>query len=434
MAKTQVAYLDTSGQAVSYTNSTQENTYSSLSFDLVENNLYRSNRVTIGDHYDTNGVLIGNTIGNSLKPDLNIGKYKGPRRSNYEQSHGSLSGGLGTLVRSDNTSIRETSFTDVIDALNETLGIQNQKDTPKKTFTDLTKNYNRYKKPKENLSNVRGYGHVFFVRPSCNIYVDPYSSTPTLTPTLVGNQMFEYANSRYPDLVKQLCDNIGTDNFFMLSLSNLCVGLSINDESLAVDSYGKSYTGFQISYGKTNNSFKTAGTLTLSFTEDKELHVYHLHKLWMEYISKCYRGQILPDLNCITHKILDYASAIYYIVTAEDGETILYWSKFYGAFPTDFPTSEFSYRSGEPIRPNEALNITYAYSFREDFDPQTLMEFNYDAQVYNTNVDLSYVPIYDPELGHSGSPRVGSPFIELVDDDFNDRYEFKLRFRKKANV
>lgn len=421
-----------------------ESSYDTLDFDFIN---YRDDLPSVVNHnelknksyiknigYPVDGEVIESskengdvklTVNDLLKP----GSWS-YSASGYNSIKKDLVGNdtIGIAKRNNEVS---TTLEEVVKWINETLGIQNSSDTPKESFKKLTKYYNRFKKPLENLGVPRGFGHVFFIKPCCNIFNE---NRTALNNYLIGNQMFLYAFNKYPELLKELSDVItsNTGHNFMLSFSNFCTGLSIDDESLATESYGKSYTGFQITYGKHNNAFKTAGTLNLSFTETRDLQIYHLHKLWMEYISKCYRGQITPKLEYIASKTLDYASAVYYIVTAEDGETILYWSKFYGVFPTGFPTSEFSFTSGDMIKPSDRINITYAYSFREDFDPDILMEFNYNAGITGDEEKLNYTPLYDPKLGHSGRNLVGAPYIELVkngSDGSKDEYTYKLRFR-----
>ena len=129
-------------------------------------------------------------------------------------------------------------------------------------------------------------------------------------------------------------------------------------------------------------------------------------------------------------KTLDYPCSVYYIITAEDGETILFWSKYYGVFPTNVPSSSYSWTKGNTLASPE-VSITYQYSFKEDFNPVSLVEFNLNSRIDSLS-NPKYEPVYNEHLGSSGYTWVGRPFIETVtDNDSGKDYYFKLRFLKQ---
>ena len=159
--------------------------------------------------------------------------------------------------------------------------------------------------------------------------------------------------------------------------------------------------------------------------------MYQLHRLWLEYISGVYRGTISPTKNTITEKILDYAGAIYYIITGADGETILYWEKYYGIFPTNISTDALNWDI-EKIISNPSFTVTYRYSIRNSYDPAILTEFNQNSGSNRGSAE----PIFDKELGHVGQSWVGVPFIEeqvaqkSIANETNKVY--KLKFASKS--
>lgn len=283
--------------------------------------------------------------------------------------------------------------------------------------------YNRFKLPTLNDKLQRGFAHVFFVRPNCNITTNDGKS---LTDNLKNNPLFSYCMKQNSKLVQELTLNNGSSHQFMFSLSNHVNGFSGNDEVLEVGTYGTTYTGYKIAYGKNNIESKTAGTLSISFFDDRNMNIYKIHKLWIEYISGCYRGEIIPKESTILEKELDYAGAIYYIITAEDNETILYWTKYYGVFPTNVPVDQFSWASNNIIKNPEDLSFTYQYSRKDqDLNPLTLTEFNKNARVASTS-SLYYAKSYDEQLGHVGETWVKCPYIEQVQN--NESFSYKLRF------
>ena len=300
-----------------------------------------------------------------------------------------------------------------------------------------TKRYNRFKIPMVNEYFQKGFAHVFFTRPDCNILK---KDGKTLVDEIKNNSEFYYSWERCPYLLKQLTlpvDNTGHD--FMLSLSNRAASFSLSDEYINTDTYGKTWGGWKISFGRADTESKTAGDFTITYNDTRNLYVYMLHKLWIDYIAGVYRGKYAPRDKYIKNHILDYACSVYYIITAEDGETILFWSKYYGVYPSTIPSTQYSWAYGNTIQ-DPKIEIKYNYSWKEDFNPEALVEFNMNSNVDDTTI-VKYAPIYDPKLGHAGPTWVGAPYIELITESKdaegihnpNMRYGFKLRFRQKID-
>lgn len=290
--------------------------------------------------------------------------------------------------------------------------------------------YNRFKIPIVDSVLQRGFAHVFFVRPSCNIFE---SDGKSLTSALSSLDLFTYIYNASPWVLKELTDKGGQDNDFMLSLSNAVQGFSLQDEVLESDSYGKTYTGYKIAFGRHNLESRTAGNLTLSFRDDRNLHIYQIFKAWTEYIAGVYRGYINPTVDDIMNKVLDYVGAIYYVVTAEDGETVLFWSKYYGVFPTSAPSTGLAWGAGNHVSPKD-LDVTFAYSYKEDFNPFQILEFNYNSRS-DDQPRKGWAPIYDKKAGQLAATWVGPPFITSDvyaasnKADHDRPFCFKLRFR-----
>lgn len=316
------------------------------------------------------------------------------------------------------------SLDQIVEKMNKSVNIIDDSNvSPLSVWNKYTNAYNRFKLPTTNDKLQRGFAHVFFVRPDCNILTN---SGDSLVSSLKDNQVFSYAMKNSSNLVRELVLDNGRHHDFMMSLSNKANGFTLNDEYIKTDTYGKTYTGYSVAYGKHNIESKSSGSFTITYEDDKYMHIYQLHKLWVEYISGVYRGSIVPRDENILNKVLDYAGACYYILTAEDNETILFWSKYYGVFPSEIPSSQFSWAKGNVIQ-NTDIEITYQYSFKEDYNPVAITEFNRNSQVFN-NTTLKYVPTYDSNLGHVGNTWVGKPYIETVKGETGAPYMFKLRF------
>lgn len=328
---------------------------------------------------------------------------------------------------------KSRSLDDIMESLNKTLRIQTDNDSVDKIFAELCKHYDRFKLPKPNLAISGFHAHVFFVKPRCNIL----TSSGDLCDQVKNDPVFEYAKDHCRELLVEISAKQGPTDFsspFMLSLSNYVKNFSTNDEEIDYETYGETYTGYKIAYGKHDIASKTARSFSVRFMDDSELHIYHLHKLWVDYISKVYRGHIMPDLNDIARKIIDYAGAIYYILTAEDNETIVFWSKYYGVFPRSIPSSQFSWEYGSKVKP-EDFTVEYMASWKKDYDPAIILEFNTNAGI-NTilnNGNTNYSTTYDNSLGHSNLDMVGIPYIsvEYPSKGYKSgRKILKLRFKK----
>lgn len=294
-----------------------------------------------------------------------------------------------------------------------------------KTRQYKAKYYNRFKLPMLNDAFLKGYGYVFFTRPDCNVLNNKGTS--------ISNEVKNVPNFRYawlhdPHLLKQLSLDSDIYGDFMPYLSNESRSFTLKDEYITYDSYGKSMTGHKIVYGKNNVESKTAGEFSIDYVDSRNIDVYRLHKLWTDYISNVYQGVFNPKMKYIRARQLDYACSVYFILVAEDGETIIFWSKYTGVFPVNIPSSAYNWTNGQVLT-NPSINITYQYSFKEDFNPLSLIEFNRNAGTG----EYKYVPVADVASRYYGTGYTwtGTPYIETVNTSTVTPYTFKLRFRKR---
>jgi hypothetical protein len=302
--------------------------------------------------------------------------------------------------------------------------------------------YNRYKVENLNDQLSKTFSHVFFVRPDCNIF-DSSSiinwnepDTVKLAQGLNNLSEFVYTKKHSPEILRQLTQaDSGYSDQFMMLLSNKAKSFELSDEYIKSDEYGTALTGYKIPYGKHNVESKTADKVTISYIDDRDLHIYNLHKMWTDYISYVYRGKIWPKEEYILNKILDYATCLYYIVCAEDGETIIFWAKYWGVFPLDAPSTAFSWSSDTPggIKTPE-IRVQYQYAWKEDYNPLSLLEFNQHSASTMDDGKFTYSPIFQESKLGVGYTWVRAPFIETFrGDKYGVPYTFKLRFRPYQN-
>lgn len=311
--------------------------------------------------------------------------------------------------------------------------IRNNLNFPEKTrreaFLHQTKYYNRFKVAERENQLSKSYAHVFFIRPDLNVMTYAGGGEYELTDMVKNNANYYYASQHCPEVLRELIHTQdGRDDDFMWLLSNAAASFEVSDEYISTDTYGENFRGHKIPYGKSDTESKSANTLNITYEDDRDLHIYHLHKVWIDYISNMYYGKFRPRDNYANEKILDYASAAYFIVTAEDGETIIFWSKYYGIFPTNAPSSTMSYQKNSLVKV-PSFTINYTYAFKEDFNPLTLVEFNMHSPQQSV---YKYAKTYQKTLLGTGKTWVGAPFIETFTNQngMDIPYTFKLRFRK----
>lgn len=316
---------------------------------------------------------------------------------------------------------------DMIDHIHTAIMLPNNIGNRKYIFNKNITHYNRFKISNHDLPLHRGFGHIFFVRPKCNLIESGHGNNIKLTTSASNHELFEYVLNHNPRLIGELCsDSVTNDsNDFMLSLSNFISSFSPSDEYIETDTYGRNYLGYSISYGKRNVTSKTAGSLELTFNDDRDLSIYQIIKMWVDYIDGVYSGKIMPKKLDIFNKIVDYLGALYYIITAEDGETIIFWSKYYGLYPTTSPSTQYAWGEGNVIT-NPQLSVTFNYSYKEDFNPYSILEFNKNAHIEELGTGISTLPIYDEYLTHASLKWGRTPYIQVVEN--SHEYSYKLRF------
>lgn len=312
-------------------------------------------------------------------------------------------------------------------------------DRPDKSPGDLVKenilHYNRFKLPFLTGALSHTMSHVFFTRPDCNLFDgDKLTTTANVHPTISSVYM------RNPFILTGLTHNtpakISQKGNFNLLLSNAASSFQLTDEYIDTGESSETLDGHKIPYGKLNTKSKASGTFTVTFDDDRNLSIYQQLKSWVDYISAVYIGEIEPTYPSVINREIDYAANAYYILTAEDGYTILFWSKYYGVFPKTIPSSQYSWNKGSSLS-MPSLQVEFQYAFKEDYILSTIEEFNTDAimGMESTLGDkVIYEPIFNTNTNTVGNTWVWLPFIDTIKSGANainrniDNMVFRLMF------
>jgi len=318
--------------------------------------------------------------------------------------------------------------------------------------------YNRFKVPDTNLAHNKSVTYVFFTRPDLNILTkEEGKNTYVATNQVINHSESSLIWKRNPELFKLLTDyrRCDDENNFNMLLSNQVQSFDIKDEEISTVKDGSSWNEYEMVYGDAYTG-RAAGTFSCDFVETSDYSIINLIKLWITYIDNVARGAWSPSyklkdladnkpnlgMSHVFTKTLDYASSAYVFKCGPDGETVLYWSKYYGVFPTNTGASALRWDISTPIGDVPRLNITFNYSFKKDLSPISLLEFNHIANI--TDKDVISEDSFNPKYGHSSRPYVGAPFIQMklnqnptvsgngVDYNRNESY-IKLKFRNTGD-
>lgn len=165
---------------------------------------------------------------------------------------------------------------------------------------------------------------------------------------------------------------------FIRILTNAVSGtLDLPDVSSdTVDTPANIY-GTTLQYKKSGAKSDEGFDFSLEFTDNQQLEVYHLFKMWSEYSNLKDIGMVTPpgpkNLNPyrINHILHDQIGIFKFIVD-EDMETIIYYAYLTGCFPKSVPRGSFANINPGLIN----YSIDWHAQFVEDMNPLILLHFN----------------------------------------------------------
>lgn len=287
------------------------------------------------------------------------------------------------------------------------------------SFQSYYQNFDRYYSIYNNLEMDALRQWVFFVRPECNIVQENNSKSPV---GKIGNDRFMMDMiNRHNIVTLQLTNQLSYDHDFMTFLVGRTESLQLPDLSIKNYTISQPYTNLLMPYGGNAWESKTGGTFDVTFREDASLRIHRLFQTWVHYIDGVTRGEWSPKSKYWHWNKFDYTGSVYYFICGPDGETILWWGKYTGVFPTAVPNSDMSFnlRGGAENK----TSIPFVYYYFEALNPDVIVDFNRNAHATGT---LSYVPHYDPDIVGSPNGVVGIPFIGSE----NNGYTYKLYWRE----
>lgn len=284
----------------------------------------------------------------------------------------------------------------------------------------MFKKFNRWNTAFPDYHLMKTHVKIFFTRPDLNIL----TASSTMHDQASIDPLYRYIYENQPLIIRNLTKYASSKHQFNPLISNNPKSFEISDEYIKTVEAGETFTGYKIFYGRNDIESKAAGEISVNYIDDYNLDIFKTHKIWVDYISKVYRGEFSPKVKYKQSKTLDYAVALYYFVLGPDGETILFWSKYTGVFPTNTSSSALSWDKDTVLKMPE-INIKYVYSIKRDLDPTHLAEFNTLSSDYSS---ASYAKNYEPDNLSFGRTWVGAPFV-ISAKNASGNVIYKLKFR-----
>lgn len=274
--------------------------------------------------------------------------------------------------------------------------------------TDLFHNRYRYGvlNAYQTLTNSREF--LFFTKPDLNII--PSQSSQDIKVNIAGTHLdntkdlngvlrnypfwLELCN-RYPGVIECLQGSLslnGNNDPFNHLLANMVQsnidvpGISAEMIETPTNTYGVGYT-----YRGSSEASDDGFDFSLEFKDTKYLPVYNFFKAYEEYETLKHHGIIAPHIQYIYDKILHDQYSIYKFVVGDDGETIIYYAKYYGVKSKSLPRDVFNanqYDNGL------SYSIDFNAAFVEDMNPLILSDFN-DLSYEFWKSKKNYIDVYD---------------------------------------
>ena len=276
------------------------------------------------------------------------------------------------------------------------------------TETDLFHNRYRYGvlNAYQTLTNSREF--LFFTKPDLNIIPSSDNNTPVVNISGSSIDYNTYLNGvlqnypywielcqRYPGVIEclesslHLNGRIDPFNHLLANMvqSNIDVpGLSAEMTETPTNMYGVGYN-----YRGSSEASDDGFDFSLEFKDTKYLPVYNFFKAYEEYETLKHHGVIAPHIQYIFDKVLHDQYSIYKFVVGDDGETIIYYAKYYGVKSKSLPRDVFNANTYDN---GLSYSVDFNAAFVEDMNPLILSDFNYLAYNYWKS-KKNFIDVYD---------------------------------------
>lgn len=314
----------------------------------------------------------------------------------------------------------------------ENMGIVNRENTSESSIRLYHKfDRNGCVDPYNGFVGAKSY--TFFTRPDLHIFKSIDSTE--LNPELMATSFFADVKDRYIDILQTMQSSHFKNTSPFITLLSNTISSPVELPSILANrniETGTNAFGTTITYRGTSHPSDEALSFSTEFIDNRYLEVFMYFKIFDEYEKQKLLGRVTPVTRRYIHdKILSDQISIFRIDVAEDGESILYFAKWTGCFPTNVPTDTLS--SIEDLSGNLTLNIQWYAQFFEDFDMRILSDFNSIIlrrcpEAFRDGV--KDIPLYDPTTGMSNGAWATVPYIAVLKDTTDVKLTRENRLRQ----
>ena len=189
--------------------------------------------------------------------------------------------------------------------------------------------------------------------------------------------------------------------------------------------------GVNLSYRGSSEASDDSFSFSLEFRDTRWLDVYYFFRAYEEYETLKHHGLVAPWKPYIEQKILHDQFSIYKFLLDDDMETIRYYAKYYGVYPTSLPRDTFSQSSFEN---GITYNINFKAAFYEDMNPEILYDFN-DLTDVIWREGLYDIEVYNSTLDRVDTRSATAARIVKVSNDSNPKgFEYKLKWKGDKEI
>lgn len=264
--------------------------------------------------------------------------------------------------------------------------------------------------------------YVFFTKMDLHLFKP---GTQTLNPELANNQFFIHCRNNYRATMNQLQSSAKDDDSPFCNLLTNTVSDKLDLQDIDIDKLesAQNIMGTKLEYPLATTTSNNVYSFNLEFEDTKYLDVYMFFRIWYEYELLKSNGLVSPPYqDYITNRILHDQMAAYKFIVGEDMETIIYWAKLWGVYPTSIPRSSFSDLQEGPTK----LAVGFSCQWVEDMDPNILSDFNVlvKDKLSKHKVEKD---IYHKTTGLASGTWCNVPY--LTTSSLHGRNTYKLKWR-----
>ena len=269
--------------------------------------------------------------------------------------------------------------------------------------------------------------YIFFTKPDLHIFNE--RDIGVLNTEIANMPFFQDLMRRGygKTSLRELQYSVDASTPFVRILSNAktsnidLASISVEDMDTAANMYGT-----KMFYRKASDHSDEENDFTIEFEDSKSIEVYLWFKAFDEYEKKKFEGKVTPPTQEYTvKKVLHDQMTIFKFVVADDGETIVHYSRLQGCYPKSCPREVFSDLSSDG---NLKFTTQWKSTFQSDMDPIIITHFNYLSSL--CSCEGTVMPLWDPEIQAVSGEDVLVPCISLNKIP-NTRYsQYKLLWKK----